>query len=202
MSEKSKSWFEILITPLTLVIITTGAGLYIEGLKGRVATDIRKLRNEHEEKIAKLNLQTKSLEIFFQYIGKEGAKETQLLGLQALNNLPPEVSKNLAEFIKSKYPNDTEVARAADKIIENAAERQAPIVQAKLIRSQMNFRTNDSKKVICSLDKGQTVEIIEQYPVTTTIRASCPNDPNKIEKIGFVYNYQGERPYKLIDEAD
>lgn len=79
------------------------------------------------------------------------------------------------------------------EIIQNAS------IPAILTRHKMNLRIDRSlqSRVICSLNKNQNIEVIEQEEQLTKIKTVCPNQTEP--RTGFIFNYEGQRPYRLIN---
>ncbi len=70
---------------------------------------------------------------------------------------------------------------------------------AQLTRDNMHLRKvpydedEDHDKIICQLDEGDKIEIIEKIDGHTEVKAKCPLN-NKLRE-GFLANYEGERPF-------
>ncbi len=102
-------------------------------------------------------------------------------------------------FIATNTSTISETSASKIYDMNNCEVIQKASVKGILTRNKVNFRTDknlrSNKNIICSLNRGQTIEIIKEEEDVTKIQAVCPNK-REIDT-GFIYDYQGERPYVL-----
>lgn len=72
--------------------------------------------------------------------------------------------------------------------------REVPLTIKELqeTETKLDFKVG---KIICSLPVNHEIQIVEEYDRYTYVKAKCEGK----EHFGYISNYGGTRPYKIID---
>ena len=141
----SKTWIEILITPLTVSIIGVAGSVYLGNKQDNTANLISNIQLAQAEqqfrqshRLANANLQTQSIDIFFDALDSNDLNRIKL-ALKTLKYIPEDIRKEYTDYVKVN----------AKQIVEksNVSSERQKQAQADLISSAEAAAQNPKAKI-------------------------------------------------------